>query len=154
MERKRKSSDPQNFKEMPHSDDAEMVVLAGILNNNRLLDTVNEVVVAEDFYCLRNQHIFRIMNGLYSAGSVVDMITVKSKAAEQDVSVDAAYLAKIGDYLSYTGIESHCKIIKEKSLLRKVITASQNTIQQAYDGPGDMDDFIQSSMSPGPSYAC
>lgn len=129
---------------MPHSEEAEMAVLASVLGNNRLLDTANEIISDGDFYYLRNQQIFRIMNDLYAGSQTVDMITVKSKADAQNVDIDVSYLTKIGDYFSYTGIESHCKIIREKAILREVITSSYEMMQEAYGEPENMDNFVQS----------
>ena len=143
MEERKKSFDSKELKTMPHSEDAEMAVLAGILSDNKLLDMVNEIVSEGDFYYLRNQQIFKIMNELYSNSHTVDMITVKTKAEAKGMNIDVAYLAKIGDYLSYTGIESHCKIIREKALLREIITSSQEAMQKAYDEPDNIDDFVQ-----------
>ena len=141
MEQKKKLSD---LKTMPHSEEAEMAVLAGVLGNNKFIDKVSEIISEEDFYYLRNQQIFKIMKELYSDSHTIDMITVKSKAAARNVNIDVAYLVKIGDYFSYSGIESHCKIIKEKALLRAIITSSHKTIQDAYDEPTNIDDFVQS----------
>ena len=142
--RERKSSDLKNLKTMPHSEEAEMAVIAGVLNDNRLLDAANEIVSEGDFYYLRNQQIFKIMNELYTARQTIDMITVKSKADSRKANIDVAYLAKIGDYLSYTGIGSHCKIIREKALLREIIASSYEMMQEAYGEPEDMDGFVQS----------
>ena len=144
MEERKKSFDSKELKTMPHSEDAEMAVLAGVLGDNRLLDMANEIVSEGDFYYMRNGQIFRIMNELYSSSHTVDMITVKTKAEGKGVDIDIAYLSKIGDYISYTGIESHCKIIKEKALLREIIISSQEAMQKAYDEPDDIDNFVQS----------
>ena len=140
----KKSSDSASLRTMPHSEDAEMAVLAGILGDNRLLDAANEIVSAEDFYHSRNGRIFGIMNELYSAGSTVDIITVKSKADAREAGINVAYFAKIAEYVTYTGIESHCKIIREKSLLRQIILSSHETMQKAYEEPDNMEDFVQS----------
>ena len=140
----KKSSDSASLRTMPHSEDAEMAVLAGILGDNRLLDAANEIVSAEDFYYSRNGRIFGIMNELYSAGSTVDIITVKSKADAREAGINVAYFAKIAEYVTYTGIESHCKIIREKSLLRQIILSSHETMQKAYEEPDNMEDFVQS----------
>ena len=146
MERmkQKKSSDLKNLKTMPHSEEAEMAVIAGVLNDNKLLDVANEIISEGDFYYLRNQQIFKIMNELYTASETIDMVTVKSKADGRKVDIDVSYLAKIGDYLSYSGIESHCKIIREKSLLREIIISSHEMMQEAYGEPEDMDNFVQS----------
>ena len=144
QKRPKKSFDPAELKTMPHNEDAELAVLAGILNNNRVLDSVNEIIIEDDFYYSRNREIFSIMNELYADNQTVDIITVKSKSESKGLGIDIAYFAKIAEYITYTGIESHCKIIMEKSLLRRIITSSYEAMQKAYEEPEDMDDFVQS----------
>ena len=144
MKKQKKSSNMAGLKTMPHSEDAELAVLAGILGSNRLLDTVNEIVSAGDFYYSRNKEIFNIMNDLYTNNQTIDIITVKTKADSLGSDIDVTYFAKIAEYITYTGIESHCKIVREKALLRQIITSSYDTMQKAYEEPGDMEEFVQS----------
>ncbi len=139
-----KKSKTENLKVQPHSDEAEMAVLANILGNNKIFDTVDELVNASDFYSIRNQHIFQMMGELNAEGQAIDLITVKSKMESKGFDIDVVYLTKLGDYIGYAGVRSHCKIIKKKAMLRSVIITSYDAMQSAYEEPEDAGELLQS----------
>ena len=139
----KKSFDVEKMRIPPHSEDAEMAVLAGILSNNRVFDKVSELVISDDFYHPNNKQIFKTMGELHNENQAIDMITVKSKMESKKQKIDVAYLAKLGNYLGYEGIESHCKIIKEKAILRNVIITAHEAMQSAYLEPDDVSSLVQ-----------
>lgn len=141
---KKKSIDTENLRVPPRDEEAEMAVLANILSDNGAFDKISELVTPADFYYPNNRQIFEVMGELNGASQVVDMITVKSKMESKKLKVDVTYLAKLGNYLGYAGIESYCKIIKEKATLRRVVATSYEAMQSAYDEPESVDDFVQS----------
>ncbi len=81
---------------LPHSEESERAVLAGILLEPQVLATVAARLVEGDFYFERHQRIYRAMLDLQAAGTDVDLRTLEVRL-EQQAQIDAvgglAYLA-------------------------------------------------------------
>lgn len=128
----------------PHSEEAEMAVLASILADNKLFDRISELVSKDDFYHLVNGNIFSVMGELNAEGQAIDMITIKSKLESKGTKVDVTYLTRLGGYIGYAGVESHCKIIREKALRRNIIVAAHEAIELVCSEEENAEEILQS----------
>lgn len=123
---------------LPHSDESERAVLAGILLEPQVLATVAARLVEGDFYFERHQRIYRAMLDLQAAGTDVDLRTLQARL-EQQAQIDAvgglAYLAGLDVDLPDLGrIDSYVEIVKERSLRRRLIQACSDVTRSALDG--------------------
>ena len=123
---------------LPHSEESERAVLAGILLEPRALPQVAGRLVDGDFYFERHQRIYRAMLDLQQAGTTVDLRTLQGRL-EQQAALDAvgglAYLAGLDVDLPDIGrIDSYVEIVKERSLRRRLLQACTQVTRACLDG--------------------
>lgn len=124
----------------PHSIEAEQAVLGGIMLSNDQWDNVVERIQASDFYTHAHRVIFEQMEALVRANSPIDIITLeqalKDKGVVQDVG-GFAYLAELSKNTpSAANILAYADIVRDRSDLRSVISASNQIAEMAYHTKG------------------
>jgi replicative DNA helicase len=131
----------------PWSEEAEISVLSAMLLD---ADAVARAVVMVDdaaFYREANRRVFRGMLRLYSRGEVIDPVTLSDElrsAGELEAVGGMPYLARLVDAVpTSANIEYHCRILRDKAVLRKLIEAATEIVQEAYEAPaGEVDDTL------------
>jgi replicative DNA helicase len=130
----------------PQSLDAEVSVLGGILLENEALNRVLEVIHESDFYRESHRKIFSAMLELSERSEPTDLITLseilkKREAFDQVGGIE--YLnSLVNSVPTAANISYYAKIIKEKSILRKLINRATEIVSQGYSDSGDVDDFL------------
>jgi len=135
----------------PHSPEAERTVLGGILVSNQNLNTVLSVIAPEDFYKDANRRILGRIIALIDKGRPVDLLTLSEelgKAGDLDEVGGASYIASLMDGVPKSlNIEYYAQIIKEKSLLRKLILSSAKIISASYEQKEDADELLNEAQA-------
>jgi len=128
------ASDIALEKGLPSNIDAEKFVLGAIL-----LDDSNYVQVAglldiDDFSLEKHRRIFLRMRDLADRGERIDRVTVANELMRQNQleSIDGlSYLVSLDDGLPQIfALDSYVKIVRDKSVLRRIIFASQKLIDR------------------------
>jgi replicative DNA helicase len=130
----------------PHNLHAEQAVLASVLLNNDLMGDIVEILRPEDFYQGAHRTLYGAMLGLYEGGRPIDQLTltavIRDRGAEQQIG-GLAYLAEIVSAVPISANASdYALIVKEKSILRKSIAAAQEISTSAFQGVGDLREFL------------
>ncbi|MFW6049886.1 MAG: replicative DNA helicase [Myxococcota bacterium] len=130
----------------PNSLEAERAVLGGILLQNDAINVVTETLSPEDFYSEANATIFESMVALFSRGQPVDEVTLRAELAAREklqaVGGDE-YLISLTDTLpTVSNIESHARIVREKAVVRKLITACHEIAARGYGDYGEIEHFL------------
>lgn len=137
--------------QVPHDNVAEKAVLGAAFLDPSTLGEVSGIISADDFYSRANQLIFAAMLELFEDGEGLDAITLKNKLEQEDHLEDVGGIKYITDLLvtKTTTVHSnyYAKIIKNKSLLRKLIDTSQTIIQTAMDEKDDVGDILDEAES-------
>ena len=130
----------------PQNIEAEQSVLGGILLDNSVLNEVIETLLPEHFYKSAHQKIFSAMLDLNENAEPIDIITLNNYLKQKDL------LENVGDtsYITYlsssvptaANVIYYAKIVREKSLLRKVISAATVLSSEAYNEAEDVDSFL------------
>jgi len=131
----------------PRDLNAERAVLGGILLQNEALNVVTELPLEpHDFYSDANGRIYDAMRMLFGAGQPVDSVTLRERLAT------TGQLASVGgdDYLlsltntipTVSNIEAHAKIVKDKAIVRRLITAAHEIAARGYGDYGDLEPFL------------
>lgn len=133
----------------PQNIDAEKSILGGLMLEQEAWDEVSEILIEDDFYKPAHKKIYAGIRELKRREMPSDLVTVSNMLMEKgelETLGGAAYLAEMIDHTPSTAnIASYAKIVQEKSLLRKVITSSQEFVDQAYSQEFDnMDSFLDS----------
>ena len=123
---------------LPHSEESERAVLAAVLLDPAVLPSVTSRLVDEDFYLDRHRLIYSSMVALQENGDSVDLRTVQARLEQQDKLEAAGGLAYIAgldlDLPDLGRVDSYVEIVKERSIRRRLITASQEVIRDCLDG--------------------
>lgn len=126
----------------PHSIDAEQSVLGGLMLDNHAWETVADRVSEEDFYRHDHRLIFRSITELAEQNQPLDWITLSEwlkQRAELDNAGGTAYLGTLAkDTPSAANIRAYADIVREKSILRQLISVGTDISDLAYNS-GDRD---------------
>ncbi len=129
----------------PQNLEAEMSVLGGVLLENEALNRTLEYLTTDDFYRGSHQKIFNALIILSEKSEPADLVTLtavlKDRGELEDVG-GSTYLATLVDYVpTAANITYYCKLVKEKSVARKLIEASTAIATRGYEG-GDMEEIL------------
>ncbi|ACA31158.1 replicative DNA helicase [Histophilus somni] len=124
----------------PHSIEAEQAVLGGILLDNRYWDSVADQIIAEDFYTFEHRIIFQEIALLFAQNTPVDLLVLdevlKTKGKSEEVG-GFAYLAELSNNTpSAANILTYAEIVREKAILRELISVGNNIVKNAYKPNG------------------
>ncbi|HKP13084.1 MAG TPA: replicative DNA helicase, partial [Blastocatellia bacterium] len=140
------SPDPFFDKGLPSNVEAERSILGAIILDNAVCNQAIEMLRREDFFLDSHRRIYEKMIGLSERGAAIDLITLSEelrKAAEFEQVGGATYIASLIDGVPRTDtIEHYAKIVKAKSQLRKLITASNQIIASCFDEEDDPEIII------------
>ena len=121
----------------PQNLEAEASILGALMLDPESWDYISDIIQPEDFYRGRHQKIYAAICTLQQKNEPVDIITVSNtlkEIGEIDNVGGSQYLAELIDQtLSSANITTYAKIVREASVLRKLINTSSQVIEKAYD---------------------
>ena len=130
----------------PQNIEAEQAVLGGILIENEAINRVMEILSPDDFYRDGHRKLYGALIDLSDRDEPADLITMTNelrKRDQLDAIGGASYLAFLIDSIpTAANIEYYAKIVREKSVLRKLIETSTEIITQSYQDRGDVENFL------------
>ncbi len=123
---------------LPHSPEAESAVLAAVLLEPSVLPIVAARLRAEDFYLERHKLIYQAMVDLQNQQVEIDLRTMQARLeqrAELAAAGGLAYLATLDvDLPDLSRADAYADIVKERSIRRRLIMASSETIRDCMEG--------------------
>ena len=124
----------------PHSVEAEQAVIGGLLLDTAAWDNVADVIRQEDFYRPDHQLIFEAIGTLAGGGKPCDVVTV-SEHLERNGKLEAAgglaYLGSVArDTPTAANVRAYADIVRERSLLRQLITAGTAIAAAVFNNDG------------------
>lgn len=124
----------------PHSIEAESSVLGGLLLDNGAWDRVGDLLSDRDFYRYEHRLVFTAIGALVNASKPADVITVFEQLQNQGKAEEIgglAYLNSLAQYVPSAGnIRRYAEIVRERSVLRKLVTASDEISTNAFNPKG------------------
>ena len=131
------TSSVEHLKVPPHSIEAEQSVLGGLLLENSAWDKVADVVMEHDFYRQDHRLIFRSIAVLAEKDEPLDVITLSAWLKDRDELENAGGLAYLGtlakDTPSAANIKAYADIVREKSVLRQLISIGSEISEDAFN---------------------
>jgi replicative DNA helicase len=133
--------------------EAERALLGSILLDNSALNMALEVVGRDDFFSEAHRITFEKMVGISEKNRTIDLVTLSeelSKDGQTEKAGGAAYLAALTDGVpigTSVAVSEYSRIVKEKSLIRRLINASNNVISRCLEGTDDPDTLIDLAQS-------
>ena len=124
----------------PHSLEAESSVLGGLLLDNAAWDRVGDLLTDGDFYRYEHRLIYAAVGTLINATKPADVITVFEHLQNQGKAEETGglgYLNSLAQYVPSAGnIRRYAEIVRERSILRKLVTASDEISTDAFNPKG------------------
>ncbi|MFN3691774.1 MAG: replicative DNA helicase [Fervidobacterium sp.] len=133
------------MKNIPANIEAEQALIGSILIEPEKLDNVVSIVSSTDFYDQRHRYIFSVIEQLHDEGLPIDIISVCDKLRDQGLLESVGgelYVAQLSDNVPTSAhAEMYAQIIRDKSILRELITAGSQIVQSAYSD-SDVDEIL------------
>jgi replicative DNA helicase len=124
----------------PHSIEAESSVLGGLLLDNGAWDRVGDLLTDGDFYRYEHKQIFSAVAALINTSRPADVITVyehlQALGKAEEIG-GLGYLNALAQYVpSASNIRRYAEIVRERAILRKLVTASDEISTAAFNTQG------------------
>jgi replicative DNA helicase len=131
----------------PHNLDAEQSIIGGLLLEHEAWDQVADLIEASDFYKPAHQIIYQSIGDLHNKNEPIDVITLgaalQAKGNLESIGGNEYLIDLIGKTVSAANITAYAKLVKDNSLLRKVIHTSSQFIEKAFAADFvDVESFI------------
>lgn len=130
----------------PQNLEAEESVLGAVLLANESINDALMIVGPDDFYREANRIIFKTMTELADRNQPVDAITLTEALRAQGVLEEvggAAYIAQlVARVPTAANITFYARIVREKSVLRRLVGVSTSIAADAYERQSDVDEFL------------
>jgi len=129
-----------NLRVPPHSVEAEQAVIGGLLLDNQAWENIADKLVDEDFYRFDHRLLFSAIRQLESRNEPFDAVTLSQCLDKNDQLEQAGGLLYLGrlakDTPSAANIVAYANIVREKSVLRQLITVGTNISSSGYQPEG------------------
>ena len=124
----------------PHSIEAEQSVLGGLLLDNQAFDKVADLLVAAQFYRFEHRAIFQAIADLVNLSKPADVITVLEalqSIGKHEECGGLPYLNSLAQCVpSAANIRRYAEIVRERAVLRQLVTISDEIAQNALNPQG------------------
>jgi replicative DNA helicase len=131
----------------PQNIPAEQSVLGGLMIEQEAWDQVSDILNEDDFYKPSHRAIYSAVKEITRKGRQTDLVTVTDhlmQTGQIDSVGGPTYLAELIDQTpSAAHIKNYAQIVRDRSVLRKIITTSNSFIEKAYAQDfQDVDGFL------------
>jgi len=120
----------------PHSIEAEMCLLASMMLDKEMIGQIVQVVDRDAFYQADHQIIYDLLVKLYEQNRPIDAVLLREELVKRQLLDEIggnAYLMQIlGSVPSSAHGAHYASIVREKSLLRQLIAASNDILRDSY----------------------
>src|SRR5215472_3756041 len=126
----------------PHNLEAERALLGAVLLDNSALNISLEMVGKDDFFSEAHRLTFERMLVLSERNRPIDLVTLANELGQDGLLEKvggAAYLAGLSDGVlaGHASVLEYSRLVKEKSIKRRLINASYNVITRCLEESDD-----------------
>ena len=137
------------LRSLPQNIEAEQSVLGSMILDKTSIAEAAEVLRGDDFYRENHKLIFSSVIDLYERDIPVDMITLIEHLRSKEKLEGAGgitYITEICNSIPSTAnLASYIDIVKEKSILRRLIKSSTEIIEESYNQQDDVPKVLDSA---------
>ncbi len=131
---------------MPSSKEAEQSVVGSMIMDREAVIMASEILVREDFYYQDCGILFESMLELYNEEAPIDVVTLQNRLREKDVPEQLKDISFVGEMVTSVptsaNIKHYANIVKEKSMLRRLIRVNEDIANQCYLGRDSLEDIL------------
>jgi replicative DNA helicase len=127
----------------PQNNEAEQSLLGCLMLDKDAIVKVVDFIKAEDFYKSVHQDIYQAMTDLYGRSDPIDILSVSARLKErnrlEEIGGSAYLSALINSVPTATHVSNYAKIVRQKKILRDLISASEEIGLSAFDESEEVD---------------
>jgi len=135
------------MRSLPQSIEAEQSVLGSMITDKNAVVEAIEKLEENDFYRDGHKVIFKTISEMFKDDMPVDLVTLleRLKSTEKlEKAGGVTYVSELSSSLLTTiNLSAYIKIVKEKSILRKLIKASTSIIEDSYNKQGEVEEVLE-----------
>lgn len=136
---------------LPYDFLAEKAIIGSILKRNETFDKVNQIIKPVDFYDSRTQRIYKSIITMVEKDIKIDEVSLLSQLRNENILQEVGgeeFITEITLSSFYTpNIDTYAKTVKEKSLLRSLIGASEDIMDVSYRQNDDVSSILSMAES-------
>ncbi len=126
----------------PHSKESEMIVLGSMLTSTNSLNIGADGLDENDFYFTEHKIIFQTLKTFYRTDKPADIHLLSEELKRQNKLKAIGGVGYITTLAQFAGtsafIEEYIELVRDKSILRRMINASQDIERRALSSPEDV----------------
>ena len=138
-------------RKLPFSLEAEQSVLGSILIDPEKFGEISSIIDYEDFYLTEHQEIYTAMQKLFLQSKEIDPVILMDALVKEgvyDIEQAKNYIRVIAEVVpSAENIKDYAQIVKNKSLLRKLIEVCGKITDDAFAEAEDASFIVDSAES-------
>jgi len=130
----------------PQDIEAEKSVLGALMLDKDAIIKVADLLYSADFYQPANAKIFEAIFGLFEHGEPIDILSVSKKLKDENQLTEIGGSAYLTDLINSVPTAAHisyyAKIVRQKKVLRDLITASSQITERVFDTSENTEDLL------------
>lgn len=136
----------------PNNIESEQTLLGAMIINKNTIYEIIDKINEDDFYKDSHKHIFNTIKKMFLKDIHIDIISIIEYLKKDSILEScggALYITELSNSIATTAnIQTHVKIVKDNSILRKLINISNNTLERIYkkEDPNMLIDDIQKNV--------
>ncbi|MGA0242597.1 MAG: replicative DNA helicase [Candidatus Marinamargulisbacteria bacterium] len=134
----------------PQNIEAEQSILGALMLSKDAMASVMGQIQPEDFYINRHAEMFKAALSLYQKNEAIDIVTKDDQLNKMKTLEKAGGKEYIADVLNSvpTAANAHhyVDIVKEKAVLRRMITVGTDVVAKAFDDAEESDEMLNTAI--------
>lgn len=130
----------------PQNNEAEIAVLGSMLLDKEAISQAVEIIDPSFFYKDAHGKLYSIIVKLYDKNKAVDIVTIVEELRGANILEEVggpAYVASIASSIPTSANISHyARIVKEKAVLRNLISTATQIVSESYDNASTVDELL------------
>ncbi len=137
------------IRQMPASVEAEQALLGAIIVSPDAFDKISGSITVDDFYVTEHKHIYSALLSMYAKSKTIDVVTLVNALVEQGDRDEAGGIQYItllaGSVPSASNVRDYARIVKDKAILRRLISVCDEISTDAYSESEEVRSIIDSA---------
>ena len=151
LEKKGKDFSKSKIRVPPQSKEAEKLVLGMMFSSVNALNVAADTLLPEDFYFKEHQLVFHVLQEAYRNDRPADVHLVNEELKRRDELKEVGGIVALTEIAHYAGtsayIEEYVNVVKDKALLRRMISTASEMEKKAQQEPSDVLSFLDECQS-------
>lgn len=141
----------ENLRQMPSDISSEMAIIGCVITKSETIDQAIQLVKPYEFYDSRCQRIYKTLVNMYQKDIKIDEVSLISKLKSENILEEVGgeqFIVEITLSSFYTpNMDQYCENVKEKALLRALISACDEIVGKSYEQKKDAKEVIEMAES-------